>query len=454
MKKMKPFFSYFNGFIRILSVLILSLFLNSISQGTTIVVTVQSFNFAPANISVNVGDTVKWQWVNGSHTTSCDGTIPGTSLPPGAASWNANMTSGSPTYTYVVRFAGTYHYVCIPHSPDMAGVINASAGSTSLLTENFDYPAGDSLGAHGWNWISSNINPLMVTSPGLVYTGYPLSNIGNATSLANTGEDMFKNFTDSVSSGSLYISFMVNVSAAQAAGDYFMALLPAFSTTLYTGRFYARDSSGLRFGISKTTAAAGGIFYSSGTYNLSTTYLVVIKCTFNPGTTDDVFNVYIFDSGIPSTEPVTPTIGPVTGTATEYALGRIALRQGTAANAPTEKVDGIKASRSWSEIVTKINTVSTSVTDNFELSQNYPNPFNPNTTIKFTLPESGFVNLTVYNSLGKEVKSLVNENINSGSYSVDFNGSGLNSGVYFYKMSFVNKEGNNFTETKRLILLK
>ena len=71
---------------------------------------------------------------------------------------------------------------------------------------------------------------------------------------------------------------MVKVDSAKSAGDYFAALIPPTSTTLYTARFYAKDSlGGLAFGLSKSTAAAGGIFYTGGNYTLGTTYVVVIK---------------------------------------------------------------------------------------------------------------------------------------------------------------------------------
>ncbi len=327
-----------------------------------------------------------------------------------------------------------------------------SSFSQVIFDENFDYPAGDSIGAHGWNWNTGTTNTILVTSPGLTYSGYPLSGIGNSCRLRNNGNDAYKPFTPD-STGSIYYSFMVKVDSVKTAGDYFTALLPPTSTTLYTARFYAKDSSGgLAFGLSKSTAAAGGIFYTGGNYVLGTTYAIVIKYTFNPGTTDDVMNVFIFSSGLPGTEPSTPAIGPVTGTATESALGRIALRQGTAANAPSLTIDGLRISKTWNNIVSVRNI--NSLAQDFALSQNYPNPFNPNTKINFSIPKNGFVNLTVYNSIGEEVGNLINENLNSGSYDYNFNGSSLNSGVYFYRLTFSGNDGNILTETKKLILLK
>jgi hypothetical protein len=81
-----------------------------------------------------------------------------------------------------------------------------------------------------------------------------------------------------------------------------------------------------------------------------------------------------------------------------------------------------------------ITQLSTEIPKNFSLSQNYPNPFNPLTNIKFQLPIAGFVRLTVLDILGREIDMLVNESLRAGTYNVDWNASGLPSGVYFYKI--------------------
>ncbi len=90
-----------------------------------------------------------------------------------------------------------------------------------------------------------------------------------------------------------------------------------------------------------------------------------------------------------------------------------------------------------------------SVVDNFTLNQNYPNPFNPSTNINFTIPTTGIVKLTVFNSLGKEVSKLVNDLMEPGSYSVQFNAQNLSSGIYYYTLQI----GNN-TITKKMNLIK
>ena len=97
----------------------------------------------------------------------------------------------------------------------------------------------------------------------------------------------------------------------------------------------------------------------------------------------------------------------------------------------------------------KVEMISSVIPDNFLLSQNYPNPFNPRTEISYEVPAAKLVKLTVYNILGKEMAELVNERQSPGKYKVSFDASNLTSGVYFYTLST-----DNFTETKRMILLK
>ncbi|MDP4117473.1 MAG: T9SS type A sorting domain-containing protein, partial [Bacteroidota bacterium] len=85
----------------------------------------------------------------------------------------------------------------------------------------------------------------------------------------------------------------------------------------------------------------------------------------------------------------------------------------------------------------------------YELSNNYPNPFNPSTKIKFSLPESKIVNLSVYNVLGEKVATLINGQMEAGMHEVNFNAANLTSGVYIYKI-----EAGKFTQTKKMMLIK
>jgi len=94
--------------------------------------------------------------------------------------------------------------------------------------------------------------------------------------------------------------------------------------------------------------------------------------------------------------------------------------------------------------------------NDYRLEQNFPNPFNPATNLEFGIfpkgllrSELGFVSLKVYDVLGNEVATLVNEKKNPGSHKVSFDGSNFSSGIYYYKLSV-----DNFSDTKKMILLK
>lgn len=87
--------------------------------------------------------------------------------------------------------------------------------------------------------------------------------------------------------------------------------------------------------------------------------------------------------------------------------------------------------------------------DNYALAQNYPNPFNPTTNISYSIKESGFVSLKVYDVLGREVATLVNENQAAGVYTVPFNASNLSSGMYLYRL-----ESGSFVKVNKMMLLK
>jgi hypothetical protein len=108
--------------------------------------------------------------------------------------------------------------------------------------------------------------------------------------------------------------------------------------------------------------------------------------------------------------------------------------------------------RPLSEVI-GIKNLSTEVPDKYFLFQNYPNPFNPSTNIKFQINKSGYVMLKVFNILGKEVSTLINEKLQPGTYEVPFSinqlSSNYSNGIYFYRL-----QSGDFVQTKKMILLK
>ncbi|MBI1934017.1 MAG: T9SS type A sorting domain-containing protein [Ignavibacteriales bacterium] len=85
----------------------------------------------------------------------------------------------------------------------------------------------------------------------------------------------------------------------------------------------------------------------------------------------------------------------------------------------------------------------------FSLEQNYPNPFNPTTEINFSIPKSGNVTLKIFDAVGQEVATLINEFKPAANYKINFNASNLTTGVYFYRL-----EANNLLQTKKMLLIK
>jgi ligand-binding sensor domain-containing protein len=105
--------------------------------------------------------------------------------------------------------------------------------------------------------------------------------------------------------------------------------------------------------------------------------------------------------------------------------------------------------KSNTSIVTDVHETEDRTPLSFSLYQNYPNPFNPSTVIRYQLSSRGFVTLTIYDVLGREVRTLVNDVQQQGSYTVTFNANGLSSGLYFYRLA-----ANNKIETKKMMLIK
>ena len=142
----------------------------------------------------------------------------------------------------------------------------------------------------------------------------------------------------------------------------------------------------------------------------------------------------------------TPVPGPITVSLTTYVVS-----SGTF-TVPVEVTDPLYGYRVLIRpvgIPDDVEPTRNMVPHDYALSQNYPNPFNPTTTIDYQISKNSFVTLKVYDSLGREVATLVNKQISPGKYSVKFDGSNLSSGIYFYRL-----HTGLFVKTKKLFLLK
>ena len=172
-----------------------------------------------------------------------------------------------------------------------------------------------------------------------------------------------------------------------------------------------------------TGSSDSGLFAKMITIKYSTNGLQEWKAYYNNN------NPTNWHAGV---KVLTDTLGNI------YVSGR-SLGNGTGVDIVTIKYSSITNYQNLSSIIPK----------EFKLYQNFPNPFNPTTSIKFDIPSDNFVNIKVYNILGMEVVTLINEFRKAGSYNVSFNGANLSSGVYYYKI-----KSGEFEKVRKMMLIK
>ncbi|MEI6060384.1 MAG: T9SS type A sorting domain-containing protein [Bacteroidota bacterium] len=228
-----------------------------------------------------------------------------------------------------------------------------------LFEENFAYPVGDLLTAHGWVAHSgAGTNAIAATAASISYTGYLSSGIGDEVSLLASGEDDHKSFAPQTT-GTVYASFLVNVTLATATGDYFFHLGTSTFDTYYKARVFVKnDGTGnLAFGITHTGGASNPAIYTPFSYALNTTYMVVVKYTFVDGTANDIASL-IINPVIGATEPAATVTAADVAQSDPAEVGSVALRQGAAANGPNAKVDGIRVGSTWNDVAGAATSVS------------------------------------------------------------------------------------------------
>jgi hypothetical protein len=338
------------------------------------------------------------------------------------------------------------------------GCMSMSYGQL-LLKEDFDknslgapYVLGAVLDTTDWKNHSGTVPDTI--APGLTYAGYLGSGIGNSVKLSAGGASDYNRTFTAQTAGNVYTFFMVNVSAA-ASGDYFIHYSSnPFNggTTGIRGRVFAKGNAAgdsLGFGLS---FGSGGTSYTGLNYKFNTTYVLAFKVNINPGTSDDSVSIYIFDPPtLPTSEPKAATLGPIGDASTNDnigGVGAVALRQG-GANQPTLRVDGIRVMTTWNIATSVEEKSSDHLPTSIALSQNYPNPFNPSTNFTYQIAKEGFVSLKVYDVLGQEAATLVNDYRPAGTYRATWNAAGFNSGIYFCRM-----QTGSFSESKKLLLIK
>ncbi|WP_426482957.1 beta strand repeat-containing protein [Chryseobacterium sp. R2ACT005] len=218
--------------------------------------------------------------------------------------------------------------------------------SQNLLTESFNYASGTLLTNANWLQFAAGTPTIAVFNGNLPSTGTIVNNFGNKVSLASSGQDVYRSFTAvalNTTTPAVYASAVVNVSAAQATGDYMISLNDI-------ARLYIRSNgTGFSFGVMRSS---GTVAYESTVRPFNTNIRVVLKYEQVTGAANDIVKLYADPaSGI---EPSTADISH-TGTAADMtSVSYIALMQGTTANAPTLEVDGITVGTTWASVTSAI----------------------------------------------------------------------------------------------------
>lgn len=234
------------------------------------------------------------------------------------------------------RFAENY----LTASPALLSQATPAAPGQLLLEEHFNYAAGALLTDHNWAAHSgAGTRALTVTDEGLSYPGYAAS--GMAAALVASGEDVNRSFAPAYPRTPVYVSFLVKVTNANAAGDYFLHLGPASLGTTFRSRVYVRKtaSNKAQFGISGSGSTPA---YTSQEYDLDATHLLVLKYSF-----DENGNLsQLFVNPAADQEPATAAVSAAeAGSTSPASIGTLALRQGS--NSPELVTDGIRVATTF-----------------------------------------------------------------------------------------------------------
>lgn len=252
--------------------------------------------------------------------------------------------------------------------PAIFCLIFFAAQSQTYLIDYFNYgTTADTLCGNGGvttNWIAhvnSGIVPVGYQASSLPFTGYPpTTNTGGSATVANgsTTRESVNRQLPLISSGQLYISFLIRASApglTVGASSYNLCFNDTFGALLSANnyaRFFFKSSgitSGLVFGVSKASASTSAQFTTT-TYSTSSAYLIVLRYTFNTSTsTDDVVNAWILSSGTVPITPPTPTLTATDVVSDIVRIQSVCLRQGTGVG--TAAIDAIRVGTNWVDVV-------------------------------------------------------------------------------------------------------
>ncbi len=287
-----------------------------------------------------------------------------------------NLTAGTVYYFALYEYNGSGNNVNFL-TPGFTGntstttVLPTGGPGELVLEENFNYGPSAKLTDNGWLVVSGSTNSIVTSAASLSYAEYgSLTGGSYAANVSNSGEDALKPIGRTFSTGDMYTSMLVQVNTVGVNNEYFFALSPASLYTSYTGRIHLKNGSlpntfnvGISFnGTVTNTAQIVYVTNASNTvadYTAGNSYLFVVKYSKKAGTLDDEVKLFVFDAGVPTSEPVnaantaTVTAGFTgnggTAFTTEQNPAGITLRQYNANQSIT--VDGLRVGTGWGATV-------------------------------------------------------------------------------------------------------
>jgi len=354
----------------------------------------------------------------------------------GGTSWfesNNGLPRDSKATSFTVM--GSYFFTGIESGKTGSayGVYRSSDGGSNWTAKNNNIPAGT-----GINSLAVNVND--------VYAGTTANTVLKSTNSGDSWTQIYANDSAVIklftNNNIIFVSTQVGIFASTNNGTSFNIKNAGLNTpTEHAHSFYA-DGNRLYIGTDYS------IYYSTNGGNF---WIDVVNNVFsNPPYTVAASSPYVFAGASNNAFYVSADNGSTWFTRSEGLPYNAKITSVLVDNQTVYiGLDNFGVwKRPYSEVI-GIHNISTSVPDKFRLEQNYPNPFNPVTKIRFEIPQQGFVSMKVYDIIGRQVATLVNENLSPGTYEVTFDGKELSSGLYFYRLT-----SNGFSETKRMLMIK
>ncbi|HMW38410.1 MAG: T9SS type A sorting domain-containing protein [Saprospiraceae bacterium] len=311
----------------------------------------------------------------------------------------------------------------------------------NLIFDDFNYPVRDSLEGYS-NWFRDGLNlqyNIKVKSPGLEYTDYSGSGKGNAVHISNNGQGdiVGRSFPSQIDSGSLYMSFMIQLDSmtnATTSGGC-ISFNPSGGTYLNTILQIKRQTNNtFDFGIVKSN---GAVFLNSS-FELHHTYLIVLKYTFIKGDNNDESSLYVFQNGIPDQEPSMPdlvnTFGPdFTAQSFVYLINNYAQ---TGLTGIDLTIDGLRVGTSWDS---SVKAIATSVQEPTSSSINSisvnPNPVRDIAQIEYHIQQQGDVSIQIINASGDVISETRRGSEAAGKHTFILTPINYTPGLYFCKIT-------------------